>query len=124
MSDPAKWLRELSEPWTDGEKVKTAIDRAAKLAGLNYWRAFDLWYAKARKIEPFEVEQIAKAIEAKNERDTRNELRDLKARISRMESILAKGDSHFHSPSIAHAREMVRELRDMARPMVGRRGCA
>lgn len=123
MSDPAKWLRELSEPWSDGEKIKTAIDRAAKLTGLNYWRAFDIWYGKARRIEGFEIEQIAKAIEAKNEKDARNELRDLKARITRMEALLASGDSHFHSPSIAHAREMVRQLRELARPMVGRRGC-
>ena len=91
MSDPAKWLRELSEPWSDGEKVKTAIDRAAKLTGLSYWRAFDIWYDKARQIADFEVEQIAAAIEAKNERDARNELRDLKARIARMESVLAQG---------------------------------
>jgi len=123
LSDPAKWLRELSEPWGDGENVKSAIDRAAKLAGLKYWRAFDIWYRKARRVEGFEIEQIAAAIEAKNEKDARNELRDLKARITRMESLLAQGDTHFHSPSISHAREMVRQLRDMARPLVGRRGC-
>jgi lipoate-protein ligase A len=104
--------------------VKTAIDRAAKLSGLSYWRAFDVWYGKARQIADFEIEQIAKAIEVKNERDARNELRDLKARIARMESLLAQGDAHFHSPSIAHAREMVRQLRELARPLVGRRGCA
>lgn len=123
MSDPGKWLRELSEPWSDGEKVKTAIDRSAKLSGLTYWRAFDIWYGKARQVADFEIEQIAAAIEQKNEKDARNELRDLKARIARMESLLAQGDANFYSPSISHAREMVRQLRDMARPLVGRRGC-
>lgn len=110
MSEPAKWLRELSEPWASGEKVKTVIGRAAKLSGLSYWRTFDIWYGKARQIEGYEIGQIANAIQAKNERDGRNELRELKARLLRLESLLASGDSHFHSPSIDHARELVRHL--------------
>jgi hypothetical protein len=123
MSDPAKWLRELSEPWKDGEKVKSAIDRAAKLSGLTYWRAFDIWYRKARQIEGYEIEQIAAAIERKNERDGRNELQALKTQLARLEARLNAGDANFHSPSIAHAREMVRQLSDMGRPMAGRRSC-
>lgn len=117
MSDPANWLRELSEPRAAGEPVKVAIDRAAKLAGLTYWRAFDIWYRKARQVEAYEIEQIANAIEAKNEREGRNELRELKARLLRLESLLASGDSHFHSPSIDHARELVRQLGGPYRPL-------
>lgn len=120
MSDPAKWLRELSEPWPSGELVKSAIDRAAKLSRLGYWRAFDIWYGKARKVEAYEIEQIANAIEAKNEKDGRNELRELKARLARIESLLASGDSHFHSPSIDHARELVRQLGGSGRPVAGK----
>lgn len=121
MSDPAKWLRELSEPWKSGEKVKSAIDRAAKLSGLSYWRAFDIWYAKARHIQPYEIEQIANAIQAKNERDARNELCELKTRLALLESRLVQGDQNFHSSSIAAARDMVRQLSDIGRPMAGRR---
>lgn len=120
MSDPAKWLRELSEPWAGGEKVKTAIARAAKLSGLGYWRAFDIWYAKARQIETYEIEAIAEAIRAKNEKDGRNELRELKARLTRLESLLAAGDAHFHSPSIDHARELARQLSGQGRSMAGK----
>lgn len=123
MSEQSKWLRELSEPWSDGEKVKSAIERAAKLAELPYWRAFDIWYGKEKQIQPFEIEQIAKAIQAKNERDARNEFRDLKARIAKMEARFMAGDQEFYSPSIGHARDLARQLRSMGRPLVGRRGC-
>jgi hypothetical protein len=121
VSEPAKWLRELSEPWGSGERTKTAIGRAAKLSGLSYWRTWDIWYRKARRIRSWEIEAIARAIEAKNERDGRNELRELKSRISKLESLLASGDSHFHSPSIDHAREMARQLSDKERPVVRKR---
>jgi hypothetical protein len=116
----AKWLQELAEPRPGGEKVRDAVERAAKLAGLAFWRATDIWYSKARQIETWEIDQIADAIKEKNERDARNELRDLKARIARMESLLAQGDAHFHSPSIAHARELVSQLGGPYRPLAGK----
>lgn len=119
----AKMLRELSEPIPSGEYVKTTIDRVGKLSKLDYWRTFDLWYSKARKVEPYELEKITDAIELKNERDAANELRDLKARLMRLESALNAGDSNFHSPTIAHARELVRRLGGVGRPLDGR-GCA
>ena len=119
-SKVAAWLQELAEPRPGGEKVRDAVQRAAKLAGLAFWRATDIWYSKARQIETFEIDQIADAIKQKNERDARNELRDLKARIARMESLLAQGDAHFHSPSIAHARELVSQLSGPYRPLAGK----
>lgn len=122
MSSPSGWLKELSEPWADGEYVKSAIGRVAKLTNLTYWRCYDLWYEKGIAPRPDELERIADAIRAKNEREAANELHDIKIRLARMEALLAKGDAHFHSPSIDHAREMARQLRDMARPMA-RRGC-
>lgn len=120
MSDPTTWLQELAEPRSGGEKVKVAIARAARLAGIPYWRAFDIWYAKSRTVEKPEIDKIANAIQEKNERDARNELRDLKARIARMEALLASGDSHFHSPSIAAARELLSQLSGPYRPLAGR----
>lgn len=118
----SRMLRELSEPRQSGEFVKVAIDRAARLSGLSYWRAFDIWYGKARKVEAYEIEQIATAIEAKNEREGRNELRELKARLTRLESLLATGDSNFHSPTIDHARELVRRLGGSNRSLACRGG--
>ena len=108
MSDAATMLRELSEPWGSGEYVKSAIDRAARLASLTYWRAFDIWYRKARRVEPHEIEQIAEALRIKNEKAARNELHDLKLRLARLEASLSQGDADFHRPSIDFAREAVR----------------
>jgi hypothetical protein len=108
MSDAALMLRELSEPWASGERVKSAINRAAHLASLSYWRTFDLWYRKARRVEHYELEQIAEALRIKNERAARNEFHELKIRLARLEASLSTRDPDFHSPSIDYARDMVR----------------
>jgi hypothetical protein len=93
-------LRELSEPWASGERVKTAIDRAARLSRLTYWRTFDLWYRKARRIEPYEIEQIQDALRIKNEKAARNELQQAKNLLARLEARLNAGDSDFYRPDI------------------------
>lgn len=46
--DAAEALQELSRPWPDGDNTKSAIARVARIVGLPYWRAFDIWYRKAR----------------------------------------------------------------------------
>lgn len=86
---PAAHLKELSEPWAAGERVKTAIARAAHLAGLSYWRAFDIWYGKARRVEQFERERIFKALAEKRSLAAQNELHDLKLRLLKLEAQLS-----------------------------------
>lgn len=110
MTDCAASLRELAEPSLRGDRVKAAVDRAAKLAGLSYWRAFDIWYGKARRIEQFEADQIADAVRKKTEEATRNELHDLRTRLLRLESILVSTDPEFHRPSIDFARGQIRQM--------------
>lgn len=100
MSDTSAALRQLAEPWVGGEKIKNVIDRAAKRAGLKYWRAFDIWYDKARRVEDFEREQIAQALEQKHREAARNELHDLRTRIMRLESMLVQTDPDFHRETI------------------------
>jgi hypothetical protein len=95
MTDAAAALRELSEPWSRGDRVKAAIDRAARRAGLSYWRAFDIWYGKARRIEDVERTRIAEALEHKRKEATRNELHELRLRLVRLEAILAGKDTDF-----------------------------
>lgn len=95
-SEPALRLQELSEPWPKGGRVKSAINRAAKLAGLSYWRCYEIWYGRARRIEPHELQLIADAIQKKQERDARNELHALKTRIAILEARLEKEASEFH----------------------------
>lgn len=110
MPDAAVMLRELSEPWASGERIKTVLDRTSRLARLTYWRTFDIWYGKARRIEPHEIDQIAEALRIKNEKSARNEFHDLKLRLARLEASLSARDADFHSPSIDHARDVVRGL--------------
>lgn len=96
MTDFAAALRELSEPKPPGDKIKAAIGRAADLAGLKYWRAFDIWYRKARRIDDFEADQIRNAIRQKNEEEARHEFQDLRTRLLKMESRLASSGSDEH----------------------------
>jgi hypothetical protein len=113
-------LRDLSEPWNSGEKVKSALDRTARMAKLSYWRAFDIWYRKARRVEDYEIAQIAEALRIKNERAAKNELHDLKLRLARLEASLSAGDADFHSPAIDYARENLRQPGGKGRSLAGR----
>lgn len=97
---PAEALRELSEPWAPGDRVKTAIMRAARHSGLSYWRAFDIWYGKARRVEPHEIELISSAVEKKRTREAANELQELRLRLTRLEARLSQTDEDFHRPTI------------------------
>ncbi len=100
LGSVSKLLRELSEPWPSGERVKSALDRAAKLAGLSYWRAFDLWYCKARKVEEYEIDAIKEALRIKNERAARNELHQAKLLLATLEARLGAGDADFYRADI------------------------
>lgn len=71
-SEAAEGLRRLASPRPENDRVKTAIARAARRAGLSYWRAFDLWYGKARRIDAAELRairdaELSKAKESKND---------------------------------------------------------
>jgi hypothetical protein len=109
MSDAASMLQELSLPWGPGERIKTIIDRAARLAHLKYSRTYEIWYRRARRIEPHEMQQITEALQAKKERAARNELHDLKLRLAKLEAALnaghadfSRGDIDGHSAQAAH----------------------
>lgn len=110
MSDVSASLRELAEPWAGGERIKTVIDRAARRAGLSYWRAFDIWYGKARCVRDFEVTAIHEAIARKRKEEARNELAELRTRLLRLESLLVQTDPEFHRPSSVALREQIRAL--------------
>ena len=105
VAEAAQLLFQLSKPWADGEQKNSALVRASKLAGLKYWRAFDIWYRKARRIEDHEIEQIKTALRNKRESAARNELHDLKMRLTRLEALLRTNDPDFHRLDIDYARE-------------------
>jgi len=97
-------LRELAEPWSRGDRVKVAIERAARRAGLTYWRAFDIWYGKARRIEAFETDAIQDALAKRRKEVTRNEVHDLRTRLARLEALLVQTDEEFHRPVLDRLR--------------------
>jgi hypothetical protein len=101
-------LRELAEPYPPGDRIKAAIDRAARRIGLTYWRTFDLWYGKARRVEPHEQLAIAEALERKRREAARNELHELQIRIARLEARLAQTDAEFHRVDIEALRRGAR----------------
>ena len=117
MADAALMLRDLSLPWSAGERMKSVIDRTSRLASLTYWRTYDIWYGKARRIEPHEIAQIAEALRIKNEKAARNEFHELKLRLARLEASLSSRDPDFHSPTIDYARDVVRGAGGKGRAM-------
>lgn len=103
-------LRELSQPWGMGDKIKVAIERAAHRAGLTYWRAFDIWYGKARSINPIEAAAIEEALHEKRTEERRNEAHELRLRLERMEAMLAQSDPDFRRAPSTEARDRLRSL--------------
>ena len=81
-------LKELSLPRPPGEFVRNAIDRSARLAKLTYWRGFDLWYRKARRVEQYELDQIREALRIKNERAARNIIKNHNKSVKGIKSMI------------------------------------
>lgn len=93
-------LRELSEPWPSGSKTKEAINRASRASGLHYWRTFDIWYGKARRIEPLEVMAIEDALARKREKAAQHEYQQLRTQIEKLGAMLATKDTDFYRPTL------------------------
>lgn len=98
--DASKALRELSEPHSREEKIVTIIERCARLAGLKYSRCYEIYYGRARRIEPEEIARISEALEQKNRRAARNELSEIRLRVARLEALLSQTDADVHLPTI------------------------
>jgi hypothetical protein len=116
--DATEALKELAEPRPAGDPVKAAVERAARrvrshlqTAEFIYSRAYEIWYGRARRIEPFEAEAITAALQQKREHDARNELHDLKLRIAKLEARLAAGDTDFYRPRVAVGELAIRGVR-------------
>jgi hypothetical protein len=104
-------LKQLSEPRLAGEPKKSAIARAAKLAKLSYWRAWDIYYGKARQVEHYEIERIEAALDRKIRLEACNELSQLRLRLARLETLLVQTDADFHSPTTDFIGQQLRRSR-------------
>ena len=81
-------LRAVAGP---GGSVKERISRAARRTGFAYWRVFDLWYGKARRIDPHEIETVRSKQEQEEalRADTDELLAQVLARVAALEAALA-----------------------------------
>ena len=109
VAEATSMLHELAKPLSYGEPIKLVIERTSNIVRISYWRTFDLWYGKARRVEEYEYEKIKTALRIKRESAARNELHDIKLRIARLESLLRAGDADFHRHDIDSLSEMVRD---------------
>lgn len=55
-------LKRISGPHKLGTRTKTAVNIAATRTGLSRWRAFDIWYGKARRVTAQEASAIHDAL--------------------------------------------------------------
>jgi len=111
VRDYGQALRELAGPRMAGDPVKQAVDRAARLSGLTYWRAYDIWYGKNRRIEQAEEMQILEALAKRRKLVARNEIQDLRTRLAALEAKLISDDEEFHSADLGAIRESLRLAR-------------
>lgn len=112
VAEASHLLRRVAEPRPVGDSIKAAITRAARRCGLRPGRAEDLWRCEARQVKSEEMDAIRRAAAIKwhnEEAKARNELAELRGRITRLEALLMAGDQDFHSPTIAGAREQARQ---------------
>ncbi|MDB5937573.1 MAG: hypothetical protein JWQ01_4917 [Massilia sp.] len=110
-SDFAGALKELAKPSPEGDRVKQAIGRAASICGLDYWRAFDIWYRKARRIDAHEAFQITEALRIKREKAAQHELQELRTRLAKLESAVIQNSADFSRADLDPAGNAVRRAR-------------
>lgn len=116
MSDISADLRELSRPKRDGENTHDVITRVRKLVGLEFSRAYEIYYGRAKRVSDSERVRVAQALQKKREEATRNELHELRFLLERMESRLSQTDPQFHRPSIDAIRDNLRQMDGKRRP--------
>lgn len=104
----------LISPPSEGANIKARIARAARVTGLSYWRTWDLWYGKARRIDAHEADVIRTARRRRAESSRVDELttvaRDLEALAERLAALGARSDRQ----EADRARNVADRLRRMA----------
>lgn len=108
LREASKLLRHLSLPAVPGETVKAAQRRVHRhLRSWSFNRVRDLWRPDPRaRVRAHELEELRRMASRKRaaEQSAIADLRELEARIARLEQILANTDPEMHGPSLAAAR--------------------
>jgi hypothetical protein len=111
--ETAQALRQLAEPSPVGDRIKCAIGRAARRAGLSYWRTYDLWYGKARRVDAIEVAKIKAARVGRSQGDAR-EYFEWARTLDALAERASRVDEEFARPYADAMRDLARNARRLA----------
>lgn len=105
-------MRRLAEPYPAGDRVKAAIQRAAKRAGLPIQRAENLWYGEARLVRAEEMDAIRQADEARRAKEeiAREQAQQLGAVFASVAARLWETDADGNRDDIAALVKAARAL--------------
>jgi len=118
--EASRLVRQIAEPYQIGDTVKRQIDRAARrIPFWSYSRVRDAWYGNPRmRIGADELSELRLLLEKSDRaRQDRDELDDLRDRLSRVETALMVSDPQFHSSDIDAYRAALRASRGMGGSM-------
>jgi hypothetical protein len=113
VMETAAALRQLAEPRPGGDRIKCAIARAARRAGLSYWRAYDLWYGRARRVDATEAEKI-KAARVGRARGAAREYFEWARTLEALAERASRVDEEFARPYADAMRDLARNARRLA----------
>ena len=103
----------LIAPPVEGSNIKARIANAARLTGLSYWRTWDLWYGKARRIDAHEADSIRTARRRRAE-SNRDELTALATDFEALAERLAALAAHSSREESDRARLLASRVRRLA----------
>jgi hypothetical protein len=109
--DAAAKLRELAKPKPESEKAVDTISRVAALVGMSHSRAYEIWYGRARRIEPDELARINDAIALKDRREIFHDIQALRAALDRIEARISAADPELDRADLHLARAGARATR-------------
>lgn len=112
VAEAAFRLRRIAEPRPVGDRIKPAIERAAKRAGLPTQRVENLWYGEARVVKAEEMDAIRRADEARQakEQSAREQAAELGALFAGIAERLRQVDPDFHSQNVTDLLDAARLL--------------
>ncbi len=113
VMETSQALRQLAEPRPVGDRIKCAIARAARRAGMSYWRTYDLWYGRARRVDATEVAKIKAARVGRSQGGIR-EIYELAAGLEALAERAARVDQEFAGPYGSAMRDIAGRARRMA----------
>lgn len=110
VSEMQAGLRTIAEPVHAGESVKALINKAARRTGFEYWRAREIWYGRARRIDASELEIVRACLRKQEKASLNAEMAAMHARVSRLEALFTTQDPEFFGPDVSAVREQLAQL--------------